>query len=233
MTYMIQGSFSIENINVTDYEARLYELCNSYSGENIHVDYENMNMSESNDNYRRNNKSKPMFRGTLEVRFHTIPNLSAQSITVQCQQMPTTISIDKLCKCLRQLQRNKVIIDMIYDENKNVSLYKSLQIRKQSYGDYESYKSKQSKQSKHTEHTEHTEQTSNRTDKNKRNRAYTESEILLLNSLKKKSFGVPSYDEYLKSLSKLVPSTSSEKIQTTPNNTPLHSRPSSPDGSAM
>ena len=60
---------------------------------------------------------------------------------------------------------------MIYDECKNNLLYESLQIRKQSYGDYESYKS--SKRCKK--------------ETKLRKRSYTESEVLLLNAIKNKS----------------------------------------------
>lgn len=217
MTYVIHGSFEITNVSVTDYEAKIYDLCKSYSGENIYVGYENMNMVESNGNCRRHNKFKPRFSGTLEVKFYTNSNVNytnQQQTEPQTEAYPERIAIEKLCKCLRQLQRNKVIIDMIYDETNNSSLYKSLQLRKMSYSDYESYQSKKRSNTK-------------KSINNTRLRSYTESEVLLLNSLKKKSAGVPSYLEYLNALPNTISSV--QKIPLTANNTPISSRASSPD----
>ena len=205
MTYVIHGSFEIANNNVTDYEANIYDLCKSYSGENIYVDYENMNNIESNGNCRRHNKLKPMFCGTLEVKFYTNSNVNIDySNEQELQKNPEPMAIEKLCKCLKQLQRNKVIIDMIYDETNNNSLYKSRQLRKMSYGDYESYQSKKRYD------------TNNTTSKNTRLRSYTESEVLLLNSLKKKSTDVPTYHEYLNSLSNTSSSVKTISIASSP-----------------
>lgn len=239
MTYVIHGSFSISNINVTDYEAKLYDLCRSYSGENIYVSYENMNSVESNNTYRRINKTKPLFVGTLEVRFHTTPttpNTTPNTIINNNQQhnqyhqdhqghqdhqdhnlQHEFIDINLLCKCLKQLQRNKVIIDMIYDETNNSSLYKSLQLRKQSYSEYETYKSKKRINVNNVN----------------RQRSYTESEVLLLNSLKKKSQNVPTYEEYLSAINAIdtiSPVTNIPPLHAyTPMNTPNMSRASSPN----
>lgn len=187
MTYVIHGSFSIKNINVTEYEAKLYDICNSYSGENIYVNYENMNSHDWQCNNRNNNKLTPVFKGTIEVKFQTMPllnnNIQVES-QVQVNNQVNCIPINELCKFLRQMQRNKVIIDMIYDETNNYSLFQSLQLRKMSYGDYETFKSQNKKVNS----------------KSKRERSYTESEVLLLNSLKQKSENVPTYEEYLNAL---------------------------------
>ena len=196
MTYLVHGSFSITNIKITEYESKLYELCSFYNGNNIYVNYENMNMVDSEYiNYRNNKKQKPSLKGILEVKFNTIS-----------ENKESIITIDNLCKCLRELQRNKIIIDMIYDEQKNNLLYESLQIRKQSYGDYESYKSSK-RCKKHTQ---------------LRKRAYTESEVLLLNAIKNKCHKIPTYEEYLKAVE-------ANSIPQVPHSTPTSSRSSTPD----
>ena len=196
MTYLVHGSFSITNVKISEYESKLYELCSFYNGNNIYVNYENMNSVDSEYiNYRNNNKLKPSLKGILEVTFNTIPEIKESTITV-----------DNLCKCLRELQRNKIAIDMIYDECKNNLLYESLQIRKQSYGDYESYKS--SKRCKK--------------ETKLRKRSYTESEVLLLNAIKNKSHKIPTYEEYLKALEETP-------IPPVPHSTPTSSRCSTPE----
>ena len=195
MTYLIHGSFNIEETNLTEYETKITNLCSEYNGTNIYLSYGDLNGLEMYEyNTRSYTKTKPVLKGILEVQFTTLngmpSNNELQQFTTIDNIKKTThrtyksdgsdvsyeseaIPIDALCKCIKQLQRIKVKIDIIFNENSMQTIYQSLQIRKMSDGD-DKPKSKNKSKIPQSHSVKH--------------RSYTESDFLLLGTIPTKTY---------------------------------------------
>ena len=88
MTYLIHGSFNIEETNLTEYETKITNLCSEYNGTNIYLSYGDLNGLEMYEyNTRSYTKTKPVLKGILEVQFTTLNGMPSNNSYNNLQQL--------------------------------------------------------------------------------------------------------------------------------------------------